>query len=183
MKIKNKIFIIIIIFALIGLVLIVFLIYPVLRDIKNISDDISSRKKEVALVSAEYRELYDFKKKYDEYKDDLNKIDQLFVNSQDPVDFIKFLETTSSNSGINIETSLTSLVKNKATDKIPVISFQIHAKGDFANILRFSERLETDQYLIKMKNFTVKKSEQHIGDEKEPSIISEAIFLMDAVAN
>ncbi len=160
MKTQNKIYTIVIIFVLIILFLIVFLIYPTLKDIKNGSKEILSNKNRAVLINEEIKELDNFKKNYDDYKPNLEKIDQLFIDSQNPIDFIKFLEGISFDSSIVSGINLVSLAGNETIDSLPVVLFQISAKGDILNILKFIEKLERGPYLIRIKNLTIKKSAQ-----------------------
>jgi len=181
MKTKNKIYQIIIIFLLIALFLVVFLIYPTLKDIKNNSKQILSNKGQLLFIDAENMELDNFKQGYKDYEPNLKKIDQLFIDPQNPIDFIKFLEKTASNSNISVEINLIPPQKNKNGDDPPTTFFQIYTKGDFLNILKFSERLEMGYYLIRINSFTIKKSDQSIGEDKSFSNRVDADFSIETI--
>lgn len=160
MKNQNKIYIIIIIVISIILVLIVFLIYPVLRDIKNISEEILLYRNKVISIGDQNREFDNFKKRYDNYGSNLEKVAQLFVNSKDPVNFIKFLEKTAYDSGISTDIKLDISLLNKGFNNWPVAISNIFVTGEFLNILKFSEKLDTSLYLMRIKNVTIKRSQQ-----------------------
>lgn len=159
-KNQNKIYIIIIIFILIALMLIVFLIYPVLRDIQNGSKEILSNKSKVAFLNKQRNELNGFNRKYNNDSYDLERIDQLFVDSKNPIDFVEFLEKTANDSGITMDIKLNISLLDKGFNKWPVAISNIAVTGEFFNILKFSEKLNTSPYLMMIKNITIKKSQQ-----------------------
>lgn len=142
------------------LTLIVFLIYPVLRDIKNSSKEILLNKIKVISINEQNRELNNFKKRYNNYVHNLEKVDQLFVDSKDPVSFIKFLEKTANDSGISTDIKLDISLSAKGFNDWPVVVSNISATGEFLNILKFSEKLDTSPYLMRTKNIIIKKSSQ-----------------------
>ncbi len=177
MKTGKKIYIIIIIFAFIILSLIVFLIYPTFKSIKDGSEEILSSKNKTISINAETMELDSFKKNYKNYKPNLDKIDQLFVDLANLVDFIKFLEKVALDSGINADINLVNS-KQEKINNFPVVLFQVSAKGDFLNMLKFIDKLETGPYLIRIENLTFKKSEKEITEDKNISSILDSDFLI-----
>ena len=155
MAIKKKSYIILLTFILITTVLVMFFVYPLLREIKINSEELLLEKKRTATLEFQAKETETFQKNYSLYAPNLEKIEQLFIDSKDPVDFIKFLEKTASNSGI---TSKISLLPSPEKDNQNFISFQFFSNGDFSKILEFSEKLETGPYLIEIKNLVIKNS-------------------------
>jgi hypothetical protein len=176
-SLKNKIYTISIVFGLTIIILIIFFVLPSLKEIKENSKDLLLGKNNLAFLEAQVNEIENFKKNYNDYQPNLEKIDQLFVDSKNPVDFIKFLEKTASDFEIESEISLLSLPQGKEQD---TVIFQIFSKGDFSKILKFSEKLENGPYLIKIQNLTIKKSEKEkVSKEYSPGEV-EAIFLIKA---
>lgn len=168
-------------FALTALILIVFLIYPTLIDIKNGSNEILSDREKVVLIQEEFGELYDFKERYQEYKINLEKIEKMFVDSKNYIDFIRFLEDIAFDSGVETDISLVSDSKDKKNNNSSATFFRISAKGDFLNILKFSEKLETGPYLIKIYNLTIKESKQSIALVNDLSDKLDANFLIEVI--
>ena len=174
-SLENKIYIIITIFILVSLILILFLIYPVLRDIKNGSKEILLNKSKLISINKQNSGLSDFKKKYDNYVYNLEKVDQSFVDSKDPVSFIKFLEKTANDSGINTDIKLDISLLDKGFNNWPVVISNISATGEFLNILKFSEKLDKSPYLLRINNVIIKKSSQ--------DLTVDASFLIEAIVN
>lgn len=183
MKIKGNICITVVSFLMVGFALIALLIYPALRDIESVSQEILSGRIEAASMDFQNRELDNFKKKYKEYGPHLQEMNQSFVDIKNPVDFIEFLEKTATDSGIDADINLNSSLKKEAPDTQPAVLFQIFAEGDFSNILLFSERLESGPYLVTIKSLLMKKAEKDVFDKTSTSSDDiEANFSIEVVS-
>lgn len=151
---NNKIYIILSVFALISLFLIVFLIWPLFNEIKKNSQDLISARNSMVTLSAQTSETDKFKKNYDGYKLNFERIDQLFIDPNNPVNFIEFLERTANNSGITSQISL-PLSSKESKD---FIIFQLSSKGSFEGVLNFLEKIESGPYLIEVGSLNIKNS-------------------------
>jgi Tfp pilus assembly protein PilO len=161
MKNKNKIYIIILIFTLLVLFLIVFLIWPLLREIKRNSEDLISAKNNIVNLEVQINETNNFKKNYETYKFDLNKIDQLFIDPSNPVNLIEFLENTASNSGI---TSQISLMPYASSSSKQFILLQFISNGGFSDTLSFLKKIESGPYLIEIENLDIQDSTKKLQE-------------------
>ncbi|MEK7540954.1 MAG: hypothetical protein AAB529_01820 [Patescibacteria group bacterium] len=174
---SKKINIALIIFVLIVVALIAFFIRPLLAEIKMSSKEAFLEKNNIATLGIQANEIENFEKNYSLYKPDLEKMEQLFIDSKNPVDFIKFLEKTASDLEI---TSKISLLPPPKKGNQNFISFQFFSSGDFSKMLEFSEKLETGPYLIEIKNLTIKNStEQNISKNYSPEKV-DTLFLIKA---
>jgi hypothetical protein len=183
MKIK-KIYSIILIFSAIGLSLVVFLIYPAMKGIEDVSEKILSDKNEAANISSEIRELNIFKKKYKDYKPNLEKIDRLFIDLEKPIGFVRFLEKLSLNSIIVSTINFAPLTKNATINELPAVVFNVSARGKFMNVLEFLEKLERGPYLIRIKNMAinpVQKKEKLSSASEENSFDNQGKLIQDNV--
>ena len=169
MKPKNKIFIISVIFGLMILALIIFLIYPLFKEIKKNSQVMLVFKEELILLRTQIKELKEFGAVYENYQPNLAKINQLFFDSKNPVKFIRFLEKTAFDSGVSIEISpLIFPKKEKETKLWDYVTFKLSSKGSFPNFLKFSDKLEVSPYLTEIQNLTLKRlseKELKVGEE------------------
>lgn len=180
MKVKNKIYFTSVIFALVCLILTLFLVYPTLKDIKNISDGIYSDKKEAALIYQQSNELDSFKKDLNSYKANLDKIDGLFIDPKNPVEFLKFLENTAYVSGVIVDINLVQNEKKTEVSNSLSSLFQVDAKGDFSSMLFFAEKLESGPYLARIQNLSMSKEVQ-VGKDQKPVNITSAHFLLEVL--
>lgn len=183
MKARNKMYTITGVFLLLCFMLLAFFIYPVFLDIEKISKDILSKKIEAASLDVQNRELEAFKKNYKEYGASLEKVHQSFVDTQNPVGFIEFLEKIAADSNVDPDINLNTPPKKEGQAGTSPTVFQIFIKGDFLDILAFSEQLERGPYLIKVKNVSIKKVEKSTAGKGDGRKSVEANFLIEAVAN
>ena len=181
MKVKNKIYIIAAVFLIISLSLAMFFVFPFIADIQSDSAQIVYDKNEVSLISAESRQIEIFKKRYEEHKPNFQKADRLFVDLENPIDFIEFLEKTSQGAKVSSVISLAPLPKGKVAGS-SMANFQVSSKGFFKNVLSFADKLESSNYLIAIKSLSITSVEsQHIKKEKEDLTQVNANFLIEAV--
>jgi len=149
---RKKIYTIILIFFLIAVSLILIFVYPIFKEIQKNYDDLISGKNDSFIMAEEFSEVEGFRQKYEEYKANLEKTDNLFVDSQNPVEFIKFLEKTASDTKVKLEISSPSFSKDGESS---LIIFRLSSYGNFSENLSFIRKLETGPYLIKIKNLDI----------------------------
>jgi hypothetical protein len=146
-------------FSLITIVLVVFVVFPLFKKIRTTSEEIISEKNSIATLRIQEDEIENFRKNYPSYRPNLEKMEQLFIDTEDPIDFIKFLEETASDCGVTSEISLLpSSEENKNS-----VTFQFFSNGDFSKILKFSEKLENGPYLVKINNLTINNSSEKVN--------------------
>ena len=135
------------------ILMVVFILIPFLREISINSKKLISQKENLAVLEAKAANLERFKNLYSGLKKILEEIDGLFVNVEVPVEFIGFLEDTSSESNLTIK--IVPSTQETKGDYWQSISFQITNTGSFDNFLEFLEKLENSPYLIEVKNVNV----------------------------
>ena len=130
-------------------------------------------------MAKELDEVENFKQKYEKYRTDLEKIDNLFVDSKNPVEFIKFLENTASDAGVRLEISSPSFSSDA---KFPLMIFRLSSYGDFSKNLSFIKKLEAGPYLAKIQNLDIgryqdgQSSKDKKQSEKIKSVFSINVF-------
>jgi len=159
LKFKNKIYIISSLFLILFLALILFFIWPTANGIKEESENFALAKKEIAVFSAQSEELQKFKKNYSDYQANLEKIGKAFIDQQNPLDFIEFLEKTASASEVDLEMSPLFFSKEGDSD---VASLRLVAKGGFLGIIDFLESIENGSFMIEIQGLDM----SHFEDKK-----------------
>lgn len=134
--------------------IILFLICPVFREIQAGSQGLIFQKKEIAVLQEKISNLQQFKSLYSGLKDVLEKIDDLFVDPEVPVEFIGFLEETAEDYNLEIKIS-PSLGKKTEKEIWPCLIFQVNNTGKFEGFLKFLERVENSQYLVEIRDLNV----------------------------
>ena len=133
--------------------IVVFVLVPFFQKISINSKELTSQKENLAVLEAKAANLERFKNLYSGLREILEKIDDLFVNAEVPVEFIGFLEDTSSKSNLTIK--IVPSTQKAEGDHWPSLSFQMTNKGSFDAFLKFLEKLENSPYLMEIKNVNV----------------------------
>lgn len=150
----NKIHIILSVSALISLILIMFFIYPAFKDIEKNSQDLISAKNDIVILGAQIEETKKFKEDYENYRPNLEKIDELFIDPDNPVDFIKFLEDKAEEYNLDMQISLSLL----SSGQKGFVSFVFSLKGSLPDVLKFLSNIEQGVYLIEIEKLTIQDS-------------------------
>lgn len=164
-------------FGILSILLIVFLIYPFLGEIKKNSQNLFLQKKKIILLAQERENLKKMEDIFKTYQSDLDKIENLLVDPETPIEFISFLEKNAQVTGVELEIS--SMTKRTPTlpppsqrapekkEPWPSLSLQLLVVGSFPNFLEFLEKLETSPYLIEILNLNSRRLTERELKSKE----------------
>ena len=157
----KKIIVISIIFGAVTAILLYLVVYLVLSGVKKNSQELIFAKKELVSFKTETEEFERSKEVYRSLKTDLEKMDQLFINPDVPIDLVRFWRETAKDSNLLIDISPTSLGAEE-TVLWDSIGFRLSLIGPFSNFLKFLEKIETSLYLIEIQNLSAKSSKQFL---------------------
>ena len=162
MKNLKGVYVIITSFSVIIIFMVVFLVYVPLKEVQDYSNAIFLNKNRDIFLSLQDTQLHNFKNEHANYKPNLDKIDLLFIDPSNPVNFIEFLENIASEYNLSADVAIASsnVKKEQNSDDLPAIMFSVYVKGDFSNIIKFSEKLETGPYLVEIQNLKINRPEQ-----------------------
>ena len=155
MTISNTIKISIIALLILSICFVVFLIYPLFQEIEKNSKAILTQKAALKTLETETENLEKFKLFTEEYKENLEKIEEILLDPELPVDFINFLEKIAGESQISLKVSYLTQKTDEGT--WPAFLVQSNCSGFFSNLLRFLEKLESNDYLIEIQTLNVTK--------------------------
>lgn len=127
-----------------------FLVYFFLQQIQNQAENLIFQKTQLVEIQSKDANLKKFQEKRQLYQESLAKIDQLFVNPAEPLDFIEFLEKESALSKLAIEIT-----------PLSPLNFALSLQGDPPGFFRFLEKLEKAPYLIEILNLNLLNSEKN----------------------
>lgn len=167
-SIRKKIILISLFFGIISFLFILFLIYPSLKQIKSLSEDISEIKKEAIALEVKKEGFDTIRKKYEEFiSKEIEEINNILIDSEAPVEIIRFLEGAKERSGVSIIISPFS-IKSSEDDLWNSMGFQINISGSSSNFFRFLEEIERSRYLIEIQSLSLRDTvfkEQEIETE------------------
>ena len=182
----KKIYLSIAMFGIISTLLVVFVMWPLFKEIKAISQNLFLKKNKIVYLSEERENIKKIENLYKTYQSDLDRIENLFVDPEVPIEFIGFLEKSATDSQIKLEissmtraaakgeneatASLTtraaakggdeqSSATTKKTEQEPwqSLSAQLLVTGSFSNFSKFLHKLENGPYLIEVLDLNTKK--------------------------
>jgi Tfp pilus assembly protein PilO len=157
MTVRKKIYLTIFIFVIAVFTLVFLVVAPLFKGIRNHASDLLAAKEERAGLIGEIENLSEFKKQFQEYKANLEKIDSLLVDSEIPIEFIRFLEKLASDSGVSMEMYPLSAAESGNQDW-DILGYQLSVSGPFLNFSRFLEKLENSSYLIEVQDMSLQKT-------------------------
>lgn len=158
---KKKIYLLAFFFGILNLALLFLIVFPLLGKIEESSRELVLQNQKLTSFSKKEENLRELEKTYQIHQKDLEKIENLYIDPETPIDFISFLEKMAFDSGAEIEISLVS-GKIQETDFGRALSFNISLKTFYPNFLKFLEKLENSPYLVEILDLNIKKSEEKI---------------------
>jgi hypothetical protein len=167
MKFNKKILKISFVFGLVSFILAYFGIYFSLKQLQKKSQEFAEMQNDFSYLSDRTSNILKIKKIYKDIEPDLEKVNNIFINPDVPIDFIRFLEKTSNDLNIFLNIGSISYKSDKTdTEKWNYMEFQINIAGSFSNILKFINKIENGFYLTEISNINIKKlTEQEIASQ------------------
>lgn len=156
MNTKKQTYITSAIFMVIIILIIIGGVFPLIKEIKKNYSSLISQKRELLLLKIKAENLVKFQEHYLIFHKNLDKIDEVFIDPDTPIDFLEFLESIAQFSQIPIEVSIGPL-KDKKTDVWPSLSFQIFLNGPSSKIFPFLEKIENSPYLSEIEGLDIKR--------------------------
>lgn len=151
---NNKIKVSIVFFATSIVLIVCFVILPVFSNIESGSREMAKQEGNLVVLETKISNLEEFQATYKGLEEALANIEDLFINSDVPIEFINFLENAASNSSLKIEISSAAKQTVKG-DTWPSISFQGQVIGSFPDFLKFLNRVENSSYLVEVKSLSI----------------------------
>lgn len=186
MELNKKIIVLAAIFNIAGLLVALFVIFPLFKEIEKISREFASQKASFQEITIKAKEFKELQGDYKTYQQDSEKIDNLFISSEAPVDFINFLEKNAAELRLKIEI-MPGVSEKKSGDPWTFTTFQIGLTGSYPNFLKFIKKIELSSfpnaagdrgYLVEILSLNIKKL-----TEKEIKAGTEALSTGDIEAS
>ena len=170
------------ILGLIDIGLIVFIIFfPAKIVIKDINE-LSSLRKTLFSLEEQEDNFDNLNKSYRINLETIKGIDNVFINSEEPVDLLTFIEDLSEE--LELSTKITPTVPQESKSDIwPSMIFRLSCKGGPEKLIAFLEKLENSRYLMEMTDINLKKAKVlSTPGQEENSDQIEAEFTLRAYA-
>jgi len=146
--------------ALILLILFGFGIWLCFSKIEAGSSELFAQKNKINTLESQAAEIDNFKVAHSIDSLELEKISQAFVDPQNPLDFIEFLEKAAAQEDIDFKLSPLSFSNDGNKN---ILSVQVSLEGGFSGILNFVNQIENGQYLVSVQNLAVSDSKASLS--------------------
>ena len=156
MTAKRKIYLTAMCFLVIFASAVIFGILPLMSEIKKSSGNLIFQKRALDLFQQQLMNLEDFQENYSFYQPTLERIENSFVASEAPVNFIEFLEREAQKSDLKIEIFPLTLPLAEI-DLWQSSGLRVMISGPFPNCSRFLERLEQAPYLLEIFQLNIER--------------------------
>jgi hypothetical protein len=154
-----------------------FAICPLYKMADNGSKELFNLKKLASQAGGRIEEEVKMEEAEQALNKGTEKINGVFVNSEIPVEFIKFLENTAEENDLLIDISPVSFKKEKDEIWTPM-GFQVDLLGTFSGCRAFLEKAEYGSYALELDNLTVQKiTDRKPFLEKFPNLPAEAVSM------
>ena len=147
-----------------ALIVLLLIIYPLYNGIKQESENLILQKTIQQQTIEKSKTLEQIEHQHKNYETNLEKINNLFISSETPIDFIEFLENTAQD--FNLSMKITPQSFEKQGDNLwTSMNLDVNLIGSFPNIAKFIEKLEyscfpeanqENGYLIEINNLRLK---------------------------
>ena len=144
------------IIGLVNLGLIVFIVFFPAKAILGDIAKLSSLKKTLFSLKEQEDNFDKLNKSYQANLEIIDKIDSSFVNSEEPVDFLSFIENSSAELGLTTKIVPASPQKFK-NDAWLSMTFRLSSKGGPEKIMAFLDKLENSKFLAEVTDISFKK--------------------------
>ncbi len=144
------------IIGLANLGLIIFIIlFPAKTVVKDINE-FSSLKKTLFSLKEQKDNFNKLNKSYQTNLEIIDKIDNSFINSDEPINFLSFIEDSSAE--LSLATKITPTNPQKLKNDIwSSMIFRLSSKGELEKIMAFLEKLENSRFLAEVADMNMKK--------------------------
>lgn len=153
---KQKIFIASGIFSVFMLLFLAFLLLPLLRGVQADSAKVLAASQQLAKVSLYEEQIQRFEEIAKTEQGGIDTIRNLFLDTDTPIAFLEFLESSSRNSRVSLKITPVES-QRKEEDVWDSIDFELAGKGTFPSVLSFIKKVENGPYLFEFKNVVLQR--------------------------
>ena len=128
-----------------------FVIFPSVRDIRNIKDEIESQRVELERRYVKGQSLRKMKEKLERAEEKVNVLDQVFIGQDAGLEFVTALERVAGENGVNQKINLLSSV-GVDNGFYKVVPLQLSSQGEASRQMDYLVSLETLNYYVNVES-------------------------------
>ncbi|MFA4940986.1 MAG: hypothetical protein WC582_00075 [Patescibacteria group bacterium] len=176
LDLRKKIILSAISFLIFIFIVIYFIIFPSIRDIKNIRDEIETQRVDLERRYIKGQSLRNLSEKLKKAEEKIQILDQVFINKEDGLEFVTTLEGVANKNNVSQKINLLPAVAsdNGYSQLVPL---QLFPQGNFNQLLNYLIGLETLNYYINIKSLDFSSSSKAPAPGEEKSFGNVGLFI------
>jgi len=154
-----------------------FVIFPSIRDIKNIKNEIESQRLELERRYVKGQSLRKMKEKLERAQEKIHVLDQVFIGQDAGLEFITALEGAAGKNGVNQKINLLSQapVDNGFYKIVPL---QLSSQGEISRQMSYLVSLETLNYYVNIKSLELSSGSRFAPTGEAESAANVNLFVV-----
>lgn len=163
MKSKQKVVIALVSFAVCSVVFLGALVYPVFKGVLGDYNKVLAHKREILQLKEDANSSREFEMLSAQYAREFARLEELFVDSNIPIAFFRFLDETAAKLGVQIEKSPGAAQQIKE-DRWPSFEVRVAGSAAYPRVMAFLQKIENSPYLLEAETLSI-SSKQELGGE------------------
>jgi len=154
-----------------------FVIFPSVRDIKNIKNEIESQRLELERKYVKGQSLRKMTEKLERAQEKIHVLDQVFIGPDAGLEFITALEGAAGKNGVNQKINLLSQapVDNGFYKIVPL---QLSSQGEISRQMSYLVSLETLNYYVNIKSLELSSGSRFAPTGEAESAANVNLFVV-----
>lgn len=166
MKSKQKIIIALLSFAVCSVIFLGALVYPVFHGVLGDYTKVLAYKREILQLEEDARSAREFETLSAQYAKDLERIEELFVDSETPIAFFRFLDEAAAALNVQIQKA-PGPVQQINEDHWPSFDVRLAGGGLYPSVMALLQKIENAPYLLEVGTLTI-SSKKGLSSEQGP---------------
>jgi hypothetical protein len=162
METNKKIKISIMAFGGIFIIFLFFAYLPLFFKILENNENLALARDDYFSLKEKRVNLENTRKNFSEFEKKVGKIDSLFLEYENPVEFLNYLDETGRNCGISHQISNLSFGE-AGTGGLPSLSLGLSFQSGFSEFSKFLESLNSSSWLLQIESLNIWKRENEVA--------------------
>ncbi len=169
MKSKQKILIAVVCCGVLTTLFLGGVLYPVFQGVLEDHKKVLEHKKELLQLVEDKKNSREFEMVGSQYVKELMQLENLFVDSETPIAFFRFLDETAASFRLRIE-KVPGPTQRGEGDLWPSFDVRLAGGGLYPDFMAFLQKIENAPYLLEVKTLTLSTKKGSQGEQNQREI-------------
>lgn len=143
--------------------ILLLIIFPTVKDIKDINNKIIEEKESLELKFSKGQYLKNVVRDFKTIEPEIKNIQDAYVTKGKELDFISDMEKISDRLNLDTKINKTKQEQDKENEYVEVLTIEMELSGGFSQTMRFLEEIETLPYYFNIDNIIVASTDPRLG--------------------